>query len=157
MTVNTPAGPLVLAASIRELSAARYLCFNQAWAREAGLGPDVYAADSHLARLGMFLSQNETAAARTELNNLMLGLLHLQQGPEAVPLLAAVLAPLVVSIAGQSVPAEVTETALSATAAAVLATGITEEGLRNAVDQSKKKTSLGFSASLSRAVRPAGA
>lgn len=138
MTVSTPAGPIILAASIRELSAARYLCFNQAWAREAGLGPDVYAADSHLARLGLFLASNDTAAAAGELNNLLLGLLHLQQGPEAVPLLAAVLAPLVVSIAGQPVPVEPTETALAATAAAVLATRIPEAELRDAVEQSKK-------------------
>ena len=138
MTIDTPAGPLILSASIRELSAARYLCFNQAWAREAGLGPDVYAADSHLARLGLFLSQNDTAAARGELNNLLLGLLHLQQGPDAVPLLAAVLAPLVVSIAGQAVPAEPTESALAATAQALLATGLTEADLRAAVERSKK-------------------
>lgn len=137
MTVDTPAGPLMLAASIRELSAYRYLCFNQAWAREAGLGADVYAADSHLARLALFLGQGETGAAAAELNNLMLGLLHLNQGPDAVPLLAAVLAPLVVSIAGRPCP-DATETALADTAAAVLASGISEADLRAAVEQAKK-------------------
>lgn len=137
MTISTPAGPVALAASIRELSAARYLSFNQAWAREAGLGPDVYAADSHLARLALFLSQNEVGAARAELNNLMLALLQLQQGPEVPPLLAAVLAPLVVSIAGQPCP-DATESALAETATALLATGITEADLRAAVEQSKK-------------------
>ena len=137
MTITTPAGPILLAASIRELSAARYLCFNQAWAREAGLGPDVYAADSHLARLALFLGQGETGAAAAELNNLLLGLQQLHHGAEAVPLLAAVLAPLVVSIAGRPCP-EATESALAATAAALLATGITEADLRAAVEQSKK-------------------
>ena len=137
MTINTPAGTILLAANIRELSAHRYLCFNQAWAREAGLGPDVYAADSHLARLALFLGQGETAAAAGELNCLLLSLQQLHHGDAAVPLLAAVLAPLVVSIAGRLCP-EATESALADTARALLASGITEDDLREAVERSKK-------------------
>jgi len=134
MTVTTPRGLIVLHDSIRDLSATRYLLFNQAWARENGLGTDIYDADSHLARLGMFMKADTLPALATEYNNLLLGLDALMAGEH---LQAATLAPLVVSINGK-VCADASESGLKATAAAILATGITQAALEEAVSESKK-------------------
>lgn len=136
MTITTPRGPIVLATSTRELSAYRYLLFNQAWAREVGVGSDMYAADGHFARLGLFLSKKNEQAALGEYNNTLLAFRNLTaQVP--VPYLAATLAPLVVSIDGVPRP-DTTEAGLAATAAAVLATELTQAQLVEAVEQSKK-------------------
>jgi hypothetical protein len=136
MTIPTPAGPLVLADSIRDLSALRYLRFSQAWAKESGLGADMYATDSHLARLGLFLREGDYAAAGTEYNNLLLGL-GSHGKADAPHLLCEVLAPLVVSLSGAA-HADVSEAGLSATTAALLAAGLTQGQLVEAVEQAKK-------------------
>lgn len=137
MTLDTPAGPVLLADSIRELSAHRYLLFNQAWARENGLGTDLYQQDSHLLRLGLFLGAGNLDALRNEYNNLLLGLHNLTQGEDAEHLQAAVLAPLITHLAGQPRP-DVSPAGLLATAKALLATGLTQGALAEAVEGSKK-------------------
>jgi len=147
MTITTPGGPIVLHDSKDSLSAIRYMRFNQACARESGLGTDIYDADSHLVRLAMFLNKNEVEHARGELNNLLLGLANLAgadpafpERPETEHLQAACLAPLVASIDGIEQP-ETSAAGLTATAAAILATGITQAVLEKAVEDSKKNFS----------------
>ncbi len=144
MTIFTPGGPVVLYANSRDLSALRYLRFNQAWARENGLGTDLYDADSHLARLGLFLGKQEISAALGQYNNLLLGLQNLAGAdadyparPEAQHLQAAALAPLVQSIGGVACP-DVSEAGLRATHEALLATGISQAQVEEAYEQSKK-------------------
>ena len=137
MTLDTPAGPVVLADSIRELSAYRYLLFNQAWARENGLGTDLYAVDSHLLRVGLFMANEHKEARINEYNNLLLGLHNLMQGADAEHLQAAVLAPLIMHLAGQPRP-DVSPAGLLTTATALLATGLTQGALADAVEGSKK-------------------
>lgn len=140
MTIEVKQGKqthsIVLADSIRDLSAARYLLFNQAWVREVGVGGDFYGTESHLARIGVFLRANNLAAVAGEYNNL---LLHLQNLTSSSPqhLQAAVLAPLVVSINAIACH-DTSEAGLLATATAVLATGLTQAQLTEAVEQSKK-------------------
>jgi hypothetical protein len=134
MTLDTPAGPIVLADSKDSLSAYRYMRFNQACARENGLGTDIYDADSHLARLNLFMKPDQLPALKGEYNNLLLQLEALMADEH---LLAAVLAPLVVSINGVGCP-DTTVSGLKETAAAVLATEITQTQLEAAVDDSKK-------------------
>lgn len=136
MTIPTPAGPILLAASIRELPAARWTLFHQAWAREMGADGTVYGTDSHLSRLGLFIGAGNLEAIRGEFNNLVLNLQNMTASAPQHPQ-AAVLAPLVVSIAGRVV-ADYSEAGLAATAAAILATGITQAALAEAVEQSKK-------------------
>lgn len=77
MILPTPKGEVYLADSIRDLSARRHLLFQQAWAREIGLGSDMYAVDSHFARLGMLLRGQDMGAALTEYNNAVLALTNL--------------------------------------------------------------------------------
>jgi malonyl CoA-acyl carrier protein transacylase len=146
MTIPTPAGPLVLADSIRDLPARNYLLFNQACVRENGLGTDIYDADSHISRLGLFLHKKETDLAQGEFNNLLLGLENLAgadaahpERPEAQHLQAAVLAPLVVSIAGVAFTDNFTQDGLRRAHNAILATGISQGALEQAVEDSKKK------------------
>lgn len=136
MIVKTPAGEIVLADSINDLSAQRYLLFNQAWVRAMGEGGDFYGTESHLARIGLFLNKKNVDAARSEYTNLVLHLRNLS-GSMPEHLIAQALAPLVVSIAGIAFTT-ITEAGLKATANAILATGITEGNLQKAVEDSKK-------------------
>lgn len=147
MTIDTPGGPILLADSKDSLSALRYLRFNQACARENGLGTDIYDSDSHLVRLAMFLNKGEVSAAKGEMTNLLLNLQNLAganpafpERPETVHLQAAVLAPLVLSIDGIEQP-ETSAAGLTVTAAAILATGLTQSQLEQAVADSKKNFS----------------
>lgn len=141
MTIEVQQGKktniIVLADSIRELSAANYMLMQQAWAREVGVGSDMYAQDGHLARLGMFLSPDALPSARIEYTHTVMGFTNLTK---AVPdnYKAAILAPLVVSING--VPhTDKSEAGLLATCAAILATGLTQGQLADACEESKKK------------------
>lgn len=147
MTLDTPGGLIVLHDSKDSLSALRYLRFNQAQARENGLGTDIYDSESHLVRLAMFLNKDEIPFAKQEMTNLLLGLQNLAganpafpERPETVHLQAAVLAPLVASIDGIEQP-ETDAAGLTVTAAAILATGITQAALERAVTDSKKNFS----------------
>jgi hypothetical protein len=136
MIVTTPKGDIVLAASIRELRADCWTKFHQAWAREIGADGTVYGTDSHLSRLGMFIGAKNLEAIQGEFNNLLLNLKNMTS-PEPQHMQAAILAPLVVSINGKA-HHDVSESGLAATAAAVLATGITQGKLQEACEQSKK-------------------
>lgn len=136
MIISTPAGPIEVTDSIRTLRADRYLLFHQAWAMQVGVGSDMYAAEGHFARTGVLLAQNLVAEALVSHNNAVLALTNLT-APVPVHYLAAVLAPLVVSIAG--VPRQdFGEQGLADTAVAVLATGLTQAQLEEAVTESKK-------------------
>jgi hypothetical protein len=137
MTIDTPGGPIVLHDSKDSLSAYRYMRFNQAQARANGLGTDIYDSESHLARMGLFMRKDELPSLAGEYNNLLLGLDALMNDES---LLAGVLAPLVVSLNGQACP-DTTVDGLKATAAAVLATEITQAALERAVKDSKKNFS----------------
>lgn len=136
MKLDTPKGPILLAASIRELSAARWTLFHQAWAREMGADGTVYGTDSHLSRMGIFIGAENMPAIKGEFNNLLLNL-HNMTGNAPQNMQAAVLAPLVVSINGHARP-DTSEAGLEATAAAILATGIMQGELEEAVEASKK-------------------
>jgi hypothetical protein len=141
MIIEVPQGKrtvsIVLADSIRDLSAANYMLMQQAWAREVGIGSDMYAQDGHLARLGMFLAPDSLPAARIEYSHTVMGFTNLTK---EVPTnyRAAVLAPLVVSI-DKVAHTDKSEAGLAATAAAILASGITQGQLVDACEQSKKK------------------
>jgi hypothetical protein len=112
------------------------MLMQQAWAREVGIGSDMYAQDGHLARLGMFLAPDSLPAARIEYSHTVMGFTNLTK---EVPTnyRAAVLAPLVVSI-DKVVHTDKSEAGLAATAAAILASGITQGQLVDACEQSKK-------------------
>jgi hypothetical protein len=139
MTIEVPQGKrtiaIVLADSIRELSAYRWTLFHQAWAREVGADGTFYGTESHLARLNLFIGAGDLAAIRGEYNNLVLNLSTMTKAPENMQ--AAVLAPLVVSIDGKPRP-DTTASGLDATVKALLATGITQGQLVEAVEESKK-------------------
>ena len=137
MTIQTPAGPILLADSIHDLSALAYTRFNQAWLRQTGLATDGHAIQEHLARHAAFLSTGETEAAAVSFNNLVAAL-NAQEAGE--PLLAAILAPAVRSIGGTTYE-DLTPDGLARTAEAILATGITQGALAEAVEALKKKYS----------------
>jgi hypothetical protein len=140
MIIEVPQGKrtvsIVLADSIRDLSAANYMLMQQAWAREVGIGSDMYAQDGHLARLGMFLAPDSLPAARIEYSHTVMGFTNLTK---EVPTnyRAAVLAPLVVRI-DEVAHTDKSEAGLAVTAAAILASGITQGQLVDACEQSKK-------------------
>lgn len=140
MTIEVKQGKqtnvIVLADSIRELSAANYMLMQQAWAREIGVGSDMYAQDGHLARLGMFLSPETLPSARIEYSHTVMGFTNLTKEVPA-NYKAAILAPLAVSINGVA-QTDKSEAGLLATAAAILATGLTQQQLADACEESKK-------------------
>lgn len=136
-TLETPAGPIVLADAIRELSAEAYMRFNQAWLRQTGLATDGHAIQEHLARHALFLQSDDKQALANSFNNLIESV-NAQEAGE--PFLAAVLAPCVRSIGGMSY-GDLTPDALTTTAQAILATGIGQEALEEAVESLKKKFS----------------
>lgn len=145
MTLTTPQNVAIeICDTINDLSALRYLRFNQAWARENGLGTDIYDADSHLVRLAVFLRKRELEACDSEITNLLLGLENLAGADEAYPerpetqhLQAAVLAPLVLTI-GSARCDDVSAAGLRRTHDALLASGISQGQLAKAVEDSKK-------------------
>jgi hypothetical protein len=138
MIVNTAAGDLVLADSIRTLSAQRYMLFNQAWAKELGIGADMYAQDGHLARLGPLIKAKDDGAIIEYTHTVMAFTNLTSKAP--VSYKAAILATLAVSLGERQFP-DCSEEALKATAEAILASGITQGDLEDAVEESKKKFS----------------
>jgi len=144
MTIEVKQGKqtntIVLADSIRELSANNYMLMQQAWAREVGVGSDMYAQDGHLARLGMFLSPEALSSARVEYTHTVMGFTNLTK-EVPVNYRAAILAPLAVSINGVA-QTDKSEAGLLATAAAILATGLSQAQLIEACEESKKNLRL---------------
>lgn len=136
-TIQTPAGPICYADDIRTLSALAYLRFTQAWTRQTGLATDQHAIQAHLARHAAFLGAKDSEGAAASFDNLIESL-NAQEAAE--PLLAAVLAPCVASIAGLPY-AEQTPAGLERTAWAILETGIGLVELEEAVENLKKKFS----------------
>lgn len=131
MTFDTPSGPLYLADSIRDLTAQRYLLFNQAWAREIGIGADMYAVDGHFARMNLFLTRQQPDAALVEYNNTVLALTNMTS-EVPVHYQCAVLAPLATKHSQ-----DLTTAGLEATAA-YLAGVLTQQQVTDAVTESKK-------------------
>lgn len=140
MTIEAKQGKqtnvIVLSDSIRELSAANYMLMQQAWAREVGIGSDMYAQDGHLARVGMFLTPEALPSARVEYTHTVMGFTNLTK-EVPVNYRAAVLAPLLVSI-NKVEYADKSEAGLLAATQAILATGITQGQLVDACELSKK-------------------
>lgn len=136
-TLDTPTLPITVADSIRELSAEAHLRFSQAWMRQTGLATDGHAIQAHLSRHALFIGADDKEGIATSFNNLVESVNALEAGE---PLLAAVLAPCVRAIG--TVPCgDLTPAGLEATARAVLATGIGQLALEEAVEQLKKKFS----------------
>lgn len=137
-TLDTPAGPLTLADSIHEVTALAYTRFNQAWLRQTGLATDGHGIQDHLARHAAFLGAGELEAAGVSFNNLIEAL-NAQDAGE--PFLAAVLAPLLRTVAGTPWPADGTPDGLARAADAIMATGISQGALVQATEDVKKKFS----------------
>ena len=57
---------------IKELPIARYNMFNAMLLNETGVGNDMDAVNSHLAKLVRFVAANDSTAVMTEANNLIL-------------------------------------------------------------------------------------
>jgi hypothetical protein len=131
MILPTPRGELYLADSIRDLSARRYLLFNQAWARELGVGTDLYATDGHFAKMRLFLSKNDAANALVEYNNTLLALTNLTS-EVPVHYQCAVLAPLATRYSD-----DLSEAGLEKTAQ-YLAEVLTQQQVSEAAEHSKK-------------------
>jgi hypothetical protein len=136
-TLDTPTLPIVLADSIRELSAEAHLRFNQAWLRQTGLATSGHEIQSHLQRHALFVQQGDLNAIGISLNNLVESF-NAQEAGE--PFLAAVLAPCVRSI-GSITYADLTPAGLEKTANDVLATGIGQAALEETVELLKKNFS----------------
>lgn len=118
----------------REISAARYLKFNQAWTKEIGLGSDVHDADSNLRKLGVFIQEGATVSAQYAYTNLLQALVAIE---DAVPLKALILATVTLRI-GDVARDDLSEKGLLETAEAILETGIFQEELIEAVEAVKK-------------------
>jgi hypothetical protein len=151
VTIETPAKkPIQVGNDPREISAARYLKFNQAWTKETGLGSDVHNIDSALRKLGLFIQEGATVAAQHAYTNLVQGLVALE---DAVPLKALVLATVTLRI-GDTPCEDLSDEGLLKTAEAILATGIMQDDLVEAVEAVKKNANRAGN-SLSGAVPPA--
>ena len=86
---------MVMFDSIEELPIVRFQKYNKMLMLDAGLGSDLTALDSHLARVGEFIKAGETDNAAREIDNLRQTLFNVQNGltphfMSLIPLMAEV-------------------------------------------------------------------
>ncbi len=135
MILTTPAGTEIhVLDAVRGVSAHRYMLFNQQYHKQQHLGSDDNDLQSHLNRLNLFLSSGDLAASRNEFNNYLLTLHTIQHAENPN---ARALACVTASIDAEACE-DLSEEGLERTAARLLATGLTQVQLEEAVAAVKK-------------------
>lgn len=133
MNLETPGGLIEILDDVRTVTAARYQRFS-AKHLEMSVGSDVFAADSNLRRMAMFLSSDDVEAAKEQFNHLVQALSNIQNGIHGP---AVVLAPLVGRI-GPEECNDLSDVGLLSTAEKLLAAGITQAQLTETLERVKK-------------------
>jgi hypothetical protein len=153
MTLTTTDGITIhLQDSPRDVSARRYMLFNQAWLKQVNLGSGGDDLQSHLQRLSMFLGSAgvainktdvpscETAirSAQDEFNNYVLTMQAIERPADSM---VVALACLVTQI-GDTMCTDLSEQGLYRTTSLLLDSELTQQQLTDTVNEVKKNYSL---------------
>ncbi|RPD50057.1 hypothetical protein DNI29_04470 [Hymenobacter sediminis] len=137
LTLSTPSGFTALVYDdVRAIPASRYQRFSAKYL-EYSMGTNIFAAESHLSRMALFLGQNNTEAVKLEFNQLVRSFSAVQEeasGP------AIVLSSLVASIDGRPC-SDLTDTGLMETARLLLEAGATQGQILDTLEEAKKHLS----------------